>query len=159
MNFSDYAKEILPELEEEILFSIENDIPDSFPDLKKMMKYHFGWVDGEIGKNTQGKRIRPLLLLLSGLVCGLEWRKAISGAVAIELIHNFSLIHDDIEDQSALRRGRKTLWKVFGTAQALNTGDAMFSLAQINTLKLGNKITKAVGFDALEVLPSKPDRR
>lgn len=152
MNFSDYSKEMLPEVEEQILSTIDIDIPTSFPDLKKMMKYHFGWVDGGNQKNSQGKRIRPLLLMLSSMLCGFDWRKALPGAVAIELLHNFSLIHDDIEDQSAYRRGRETLWKVFGTAQAINTGDAMFSLAQLNMLKLGNKINKTVGFDTLQIL-------
>jgi len=152
MKFHEYSQEMLPEVEEEILSSIENDIPDSYPDLKNMIKYHFGWVENSGGKSSQGKRIRPLLVLLGSMVCGCEWRKAIPGAVSIELIHNFSLIHDDIEDQSSLRRGRETLWKVFGMAQALNTGDAMFSLAQINMLKLGNKVNKSVGFDAVQLL-------
>jgi geranylgeranyl diphosphate synthase type I len=152
MKFHEYSQEMLPELEEEILSSIEKDIPDSYPDLQKMMKYHFGWNEMSNGKSSQGKRIRPLLVLLSSMVCGCEWRKALPGAVSIELIHNFSLIHDDIEDQSTLRRGRETLWKVFGMAQALNTGDAMFSLAQINMLKLGNKINKSVGFDSVQLL-------
>jgi len=152
MNFHEYSQKMLPELEEEILSSIVNDIPDSYPDLQNMMKYHFGWNENSGGKSSQGKRIRPLLVMLSCMVCGCEWRKALPGAVSIELIHNFSLIHDDIEDQSSIRRGQKTLWKVFGISQALNTGDAMFSLAQLNMLKLGNKINKSVGFDAVHLL-------
>lgn len=152
MNFHQYSQEKIPELEEELLYTIEHDIPDSFPGLTEMMKYHFGWSSNVAKQNTQGKRIRPIILMLSTLVCGGEWRKALPAAVAIELIHNFSLIHDDIEDQSEMRRGQKTLWKVFGVAQAINTGDAMFSLAQLNMLKVGNKINKSVGFDAVQKL-------
>lgn len=152
MNLHDYTQEMIPEMEEELLASIEHDIPDSYPTLKEMMKYHFGWINNDLNQNNQGKRVRPLILMLSTLICGGEWRKAFPAAVAVELIHNFSLIHDDIEDQSELRRGKKTLWKVYGVAQAINTGDAMFSLAQLNMLKVGNKINKSVGFDAIQKL-------
>ena len=152
MDLKDYFRLMLPEIEKEMLFSIENDIHGSFSEVKRMMKYHFGWEDSTKNEKTQGKRIRPLLLLLSCATCGRDWRDALPGAVAVEFIHNFSLIHDDIEDQSNMRRGRKTLWKVVGLPQALNTGDAMFTLAQINMLKLGKSINKAVAFDALEIL-------
>src|SRR6185436_18440751 len=50
---------------------------------------------------------------------------------AVELIHNFSLVHDDIQDRSALRRHRPTLWSLWGAAQGINAGDALFALAQI----------------------------
>ncbi|HSM24354.1 MAG TPA: polyprenyl synthetase family protein [Anaerolineaceae bacterium] len=152
MNFHHFSQEMIPDLEEELLYTIEHDIPDSFPGLKEMMKYHFGWTENDSKQTSQGKRIRPIILMLSTLVCGGEWRKALPAAVAIELIHNFSLIHDDIEDHSEMRRGQKTLWKVFGVAQAINTGDAMFSLAQLNILKVGNKINKSVGFDTAQKL-------
>ncbi|MBW6473882.1 MAG: polyprenyl synthetase family protein [Anaerolineaceae bacterium] len=103
-------------------------------------------------QKSQGKQIRPIILLLCNAVCGGDWKKALPAAISIELIHNFSLIHDDIEDKSDLRRGRQTLWKIYGIPQAINTGDAMFSLAQINMLKVGNEINKQIGFDALQRL-------
>jgi geranylgeranyl diphosphate synthase type I len=152
MDFKGYSKEILPEFEEEIRSTIMNDVPDSYPELREMINYHFGFNNKNDANQSQGKRIRPLIVLLSCMSCGGEWRKALPAAVSIELIHNFSLIHDDIEDVSELRRGRETLWKVYGIAQAINTGDAIFSLAQLNMLKLGNKINKSVGFDALQKL-------
>ncbi len=152
MDLLDYFSLMLPEIEKDMLFSIENDINDSFSDVKRMMKYHFGWESPTRNDKTQGKRIRPLLLLLSCAVCGRDWRDALPGACAVEFIHNFSLIHDDIEDQSKMRRGRKTLWQVVGMPQALNTGDAMFALSQINMLKLGKSINKSVAYDALEIL-------
>ena len=69
-------------------------------------------------------------MLISEAVCG-EHRPARPSAAAIELIHNFSLIHDDVEDRSPTRRGRPTVWKIWGEAQAINAGDTMFSLAHM----------------------------
>jgi geranylgeranyl diphosphate synthase type I len=66
------------------------------------------------------------------LVCdasGGDWKQAVPGAAAIELLHNFSLIHDDIEDDSDTRRGRETVWKLWGIPQAINAGDSMFAFA------------------------------
>ena len=152
MKLVDYIHLLVPEIEKGLKSTIQSDIPESFPGLREMMDYHFGWIESGTAQQSQGKRIRPIILLLSNLICGGDWKQAIPAAISIELIYNFSLIHDDIEDQSDLRRGRETLWKIYGIAQAINTGDAMFSLAQINMLKLGNAITKPTGFDALKRL-------
>jgi len=94
-----------------------------------MIDYHFGWKDEKNG--SSGKRIRPLITLLCCAAIGREWQIALPAASAIELIHNFSLIHDDIEDRDELRRGRPTLWQIWGEAQAINSGDAMFSIAHL----------------------------
>ena len=98
-----------------------------------MLNYHLGFVDAD-GSTTRvygGKRIRPLLTLLCCEACGGTMEAALPGAAAVEMLHNFSLIHDDIEDCDELRRGRPTLWKVWGEPQAINSGDAMFTLAHI----------------------------
>jgi len=98
-----------------------------------MFKYHLGWTDTQFApaKTDAGKRIRPLVCLLTcEAICG-DWHPALPVAAAIELVHNFSLIHDDIEDQSDARRGRTTVWKVWGLAQGLNAGDGMFMLARL----------------------------
>lgn len=98
-----------------------------------MFKYHLGWTDTQFAptKTDQGKRIRPLVCLLTcEALCG-DWHPALPVAAAVELVHNFSLIHDDIEDQSAARRGRATVWQVWGLAQGLNAGDGMFMLARL----------------------------
>jgi geranylgeranyl diphosphate synthase type I len=98
-----------------------------------MFKYHLGWVDLNFQPvaSDAGKRIRPLLCMLAcEAVCG-DWRRALPVAAAIELVHNFSLIHDDIEDQSDERRGRVAVWKAWGLAQGLNAGDGMFMLARL----------------------------
>lgn len=152
MNLKDYSKLLIPEIEKGLKSTIHVDISGSFPGLKEMMNYHFGWLENDKSQKSQGKQIRPIILLLSNSICGGDWKKALPAAIAIELIHNFSLIHDDIEDQSELRRGRETLWKIYGIPQAINTGDAMFSLAQINMLKVGNEINKQIGFDAIQML-------
>lgn len=100
--------------------------------LLEMVSHHFGWLDGR----GSGKRIRPLMCLLTCAAAGGEWEQAIPAASSVELIHNFSLIHDDIQDQSELRRHRQTVWKVWGQAQAINTGDALFALARLSSNRL-----------------------
>jgi geranylgeranyl diphosphate synthase type I len=100
-----------------------------------MLEYHLGWMDGTSSAGG-GKRIRPLLCLLACEAAGGDWHKALPVAAAIELIHNFSLIHDDIQDNSPLRRGRPTVWRKWGQAQAINAGDAMFTLAHLAPQRL-----------------------
>ncbi len=98
-----------------------------------MFLYHLGWTDAKFKpvKTETGKRIRPLLCLITCQAAGGDWRPALPVAAAIELAHNFSLIHDDIEDQGEERRGRAAVWKVWGLAQGLNAGDGMFVLARL----------------------------
>ncbi len=98
-----------------------------------MFHYHMGWTDTHFNAITieAGKRLRPLLCLRACEAVGSDWRPALPVAAAIELAHNFSLIHDDIEDQSDERRGRAAVWKVWGLAQGLNAGDGMFVLARL----------------------------
>jgi geranylgeranyl diphosphate synthase type I len=115
------------------LRSLVNAPEPAFAPYYGMFKYHLGWTDANFAptKNDAGKRVRPLLCLLTcEAVCG-DWKRALPVAAAIELVHNFSLIHDDIEDQSDERRGRPAVWKVWGLAQGLNAGDGMFMLARL----------------------------
>lgn len=107
-------------------------IPDAEPAaLYGMLRYHLGWVDATFRPTTEkaGKRLRPIFLLLACEAQGGDWRQALPAAAAIELLHNFTLIHDDIEDRDRTRRGRPTLWAVWGEPQAINAGDALFALA------------------------------
>jgi geranylgeranyl diphosphate synthase type I len=104
-----------------------------------MLEYHLGWTNGAAvtrAASPTGKRIRPLLCLLCASAAGGDWRQALPLGAALELIHNFSLIHDDIQDNSPLRRGRATIWKLWGPAQAINAGDAMFTLAHLAPQRL-----------------------
>lgn len=127
-----YVHEMIPAVEEDMrsVMSAEEKHGDLF---YGMMHYHLGWVDEKL-QNVHagsGKRVRPLLCLLGAAASGGQWQQAIPGASALELLHNFTLIHDDIQDASTTRRGRPTLWQLWGANQAINSGDAMFSLSHI----------------------------
>ncbi len=101
-------------------------------DLVTPARYHFGWADADgtpLAGGRDGKGVRPTLALLSAEAVGAAAEVALPGAVAVELIHNFSLIHDDIVDDDAERRHRATVWKAFGTGNAIIVGDAMMALA------------------------------
>ncbi|MFN3492161.1 MAG: polyprenyl synthetase family protein, partial [Anaerolineales bacterium] len=114
------------------------------------------------GPNAAGKRIRPLITLLStasvhsdnqinkGIVT--NWLRAVSAASAIELIHNFSLVHDDIQDNSELRRGRKTVWGKWGQPMAINAGDALFVIAYQSILDLSKQYPADIVLQATKIL-------
>jgi len=109
------------------------------------MRYHLGWADDHFRpvRAPRGKRVRPLFCLLSCQAVGGDWRAAVPLAAGLELVHNFSLIHDDIEDKSALRRHRPAVWAQWGVPQAINIGDAMFSLARLTVHWLAAQGTPA----------------
>jgi len=112
---------------------------DSCPSvLCDMLRYHMGWQDehGHSCSGESGKFARSALCLLSCQSVGGDAAQILPAAAAIELIHNFSLIHDDIEDASEERHHRPTIWKLWGQSQAINAGDAMFTLAYVALLKL-----------------------
>ena len=122
--------------------------PETLREYYAMMEYHLGWTDGASG----GKRIRPLLCLLACAACGADWERALPMAAAIELLHNFSLLHDDIQDNSPLRRGRPTVWTKWGVAQAINAGDAMFTLAHLAPHALAQRgVPAEIALKALEI--------
>jgi geranylgeranyl diphosphate synthase type I len=102
------------------------------------MRYHMGWEDaaGEPTELATGKMARPTALLLAHEACGGDWQQALPAAAAVELVHNFSLIHDDIEDQSDRRHGRETLWSLVGEAHAINVGDGMYTVARLSLYRL-----------------------
>jgi geranylgeranyl diphosphate synthase type I len=115
----------------------------SLAPLSNMMAYHLGWLDQRFqpAQAYSGKRIRSLLCLLACEAAGGEWRNALPAAAALELVHNFSLIHDDIEDNSATRRGRPTVWRLWGLAHGVNVGDAMLMLARLAMGRLRDRGT------------------
>ncbi len=106
-------------------------------ELHQLLQYHMGWRNRNFEPENRpvGKMIRPILCLLVCEAAGGDSQMALPAAAAIELLHNFTLIHDDIEDGSPSRRGRDTLWKICGEAKAINAGDAMFSYAQLALLQ------------------------
>jgi geranylgeranyl diphosphate synthase type I len=114
-----------------------------------LMRYHLGWEDrqGRPIEGRSGKLLRPALCLLCCEAVGGDAKGALPAAAALELLHNFSLIHDDVEDASLQRHGRETLWSLWGEAQAINVGDGMFALAHRTLLRLSDG-----GFDDTTVL-------
>jgi geranylgeranyl diphosphate synthase type I len=101
-------------------------------ELRPAAAYHHGFADAD-GRPTGGdggKGFRPALVLLSAEAAGGTVAAGVPGAVAIELVHNFSLIHDDVIDEDAERRHRPTVWTLFGIGAAVIVGDALLALAQ-----------------------------
>jgi len=142
---SPLAPAMLEAIEPELRKSLDDLDTAREPELVRMMRYHFGWTEPR--PESGGKRLRPLLSLLSCAAAGGEWARALPVAAAVELIHNFTLIHDDIEDRSEYRRGRRTVWVEWGIPQAINTGDAVYVLSHRAASRL-----QAEGFDAGTIL-------
>lgn len=121
-------------------------LPQDTPGFAVMARYPLGWVN-EYDRpypHATGKRIRPLFLLLCNEAAGGDWYKALPAAAAVELLHNFSLVHDDIQDDSPIRHGRPTVWKLWGIANAINAGDALFSLAYNALESLSDEVDSEV---------------
>jgi geranylgeranyl diphosphate synthase type I len=97
------------------------------------IRYHFGFGDDESG-GRRGKRLRSRLVFEVAQEEGRDPDEALAAACAVEIIHEFSLIHDDIEDGDRLRRGRETLWARYGAAHGINAGDALCSVAYLTLL-------------------------
>ncbi|MEV6790932.1 family 2 encapsulin nanocompartment cargo protein polyprenyl transferase [Streptomyces sp. NPDC051320] len=99
--------------------------------LRRIAMYHFGWehADGSPAVGQAGKAIRPALVLEAVRAFGGEAHQAVRAAAAVELVHNFTLLHDDVIDRDATRRHRATAWTVFGIPEAIIAGDAMQALA------------------------------
>lgn len=127
-----------------VLAAIQEAMRAAFPELTEeqarrvstfyaMQEYHLGWRDLALQPASfhPGKLLRPRLTLLACQAVGGDPAQAFPLAAGIQLIHDFSLIHDDIQDQSDTRRGRTTVWKQWGIAQGINTGDGMFVIAHL----------------------------
>ncbi len=99
--------------------------------LGAMSSYHLGWVDadGRPRSDNGGKYLRGCLALWAAAQRGGDARDALPAAAAVEWIHNFTLVHDDIQDGDHERRHRPTVWAVWGSAQAINAGDGMHAVA------------------------------
>lgn len=98
---------------------------------REMAAFSLGWceVGGKPGSGAHGKGVRQALTVLCAEAAGAPGETAVAGAVAVELIHTFSLLHDDIMDGDETRRQRETVWKAYGTGPAVLAGDALFALA------------------------------
>ncbi|MGW2557885.1 family 2 encapsulin nanocompartment cargo protein polyprenyl transferase [Streptomyces sp. NPDC001514] len=108
------------------------DTVESLPgSIRRVAMYHFGWehADGTPAAGSAGKAIRPALVLAATRALGGDPQQAVRAAAAVELAHNFTLLHDDVIDEDPTRRHRPTAWTVFGTPDAIIAGDAMLALA------------------------------
>ena len=135
--------ELIAATEDEIL-SLVRDRDPSTQGVYEMVRYHLGLDDSG---GAAGKRMRPLLGLLAYASITGRYEPALPGAAAVELGHNFSLVHDDIEDGDVERRHRPTLWAKHGIPQAINTGDMLFSLSRVALHRLTD-----LGFSDAKVL-------
>jgi geranylgeranyl diphosphate synthase, type I len=101
------------------------------PAMRDVAAYHLGWVDadGSESDTHRGKSVRPALAMLSAEAVGAPAADALPGALAVEFVHNFSLLHDDVMDGDTERRHRPTAWAVFGSSAAILAGDSLLSLA------------------------------
>lgn len=104
-------------------------------------RYHLGWqsADGSPAAIATGKMFRPALCLLSCEAVGGDFQRALPAAAAIEFLHNFSLIHDDIEDGGHTRHGRRTIWDLWGIPHGINAGDSMFVVARLALHRLAGQ--------------------
>jgi len=134
---------LIADTEQEMLGVIERAEDERTAELYEMVRYHMG-LDSDA---PRGKRMRPLLgLLVYQSITG-DHARALPGAAAVEMGHNFSLVHDDIEDNGAERRHRPALWRISGVPQAINTGDTLFTLSRMALYRLEEE-----GFDDSRIL-------
>ena len=148
MNLDQAFEHYLPIIETELRRFFE-EIPVALQPFYGMMRYHMGWVDETFSPVTPrlGKRLRPLLCLLTCGAAGGETTDALPAAVALELVHNFSLVHDDIQDNSPVRRHKKTVWTIWGQPQAINVGDGppcVTVAPLVDKIYTGNYLDKTV---------------
>jgi geranylgeranyl diphosphate synthase type I len=106
---------------------------DSSAPITAMIRYHFGYAS-EAG-DQHGKRLRPMLLLTVAQEEGGSIESALDAACAIEILHNYSLVHDDIEDGDRIRHGRDTVWAKWGTAHGINAGDSLCAISYLALLE------------------------
>lgn len=147
----DLKQMIKAEYESSLERFVRVSVPIQYHAMLEMVDYQMGWGEQGAGQ-TRGKRVRPMLVLFSAIAAGGDWRNALPAAWSVELIHNFSLIHDDIEDQSQLRHGSPTIWVRWGVAQAINLGDLLFNLAYAALHELSKQLPAETVLEAVNIL-------
>ncbi len=136
MNLKQHIEIMLPAIEKELQDQVARLDARLTSHFHEMLTYHMGWTGEGAGREATGKRIRPLIVLLATASLGSDWKTSLPAAAAVELVHNFSLIHDDVQDNSAKRRGRPTVWTKWGVPMAINAGDAMFVISNLAIMDL-----------------------
>jgi len=129
MNLKQHIEIMLPAIEKELQDQVARLNDRYTSQFYEMLTYHMGWTGEGAGREATGKRIRPLIVLLATASTGADWITSLPAAAAVELVHNFSLVHDDVQDNSEKRRGRSTVWTKWGVPMAINVGDALFVIS------------------------------
>ncbi|MDQ6616931.1 MAG: polyprenyl synthetase family protein [Actinomycetota bacterium] len=137
-------RQFAAQVDQEINAVLHAEVHDAW--MRGAISYHFGWADTRFEQlppeqwSPGGKKLRPTLALLchhgAAGAGGASSSQPLAFAAAVELVHNFSLIHDDIQDGDRLRRGRPTIWSICGAAQAINVGDTLHALAYLCLARL-----------------------
>jgi geranylgeranyl diphosphate synthase type I len=127
----DVQRDVLGRARDLIYPELRRAVSTLHDDVRRPTEYHFGWTDvaGAPLAGKGGKGVRGALAILSAEAAGARATVGVPGAIAIELIHNFSLLHDDIIDEDRERRHKPTVWAVYGIGQAIIVGDALVTLA------------------------------
>ncbi|HWR65788.1 MAG TPA: polyprenyl synthetase family protein, partial [Bellilinea sp.] len=152
MQLKDFQGAMQPAIDSELRALVTDFAVQNYTGLTSILAYQLGWEGEGAGLDAQGKRLRPLLVTLAAKASGGQWENALPAAAAVELLHNFSLIHDDIEDASQVRRGRATVWAKWGQALAINAGDAMYALAFEALKRLEQTVNGQAALRAYEIL-------
>jgi geranylgeranyl diphosphate synthase, type I len=154
MSLDKLVVQMRPEIEQNMIQTLVKYNSTNASGMFDMLNYHLGWEKPFDINVMKGKRVRPLLVLLSCYAVGGIWKHALPAASAVEFVHNFSLIHDDIQDNSDLRRGKNTVWKEWGRPQAINAGDAMFALSHLALEALDTVVPLEISHKAHQILPN-----
>jgi geranylgeranyl diphosphate synthase type I len=105
MNLKQHIGIMLPAIEKELQDQVARLDARHTRHFHEMLTYHMGWTGESAGREATGKRIRPLIVLLATASLGADWKTSLPAAAAVELVHNFSLVHDDVQDNSEKRHG------------------------------------------------------
>jgi len=112
--------------------------------LVRILRYHVGLSDEGPGTSALGKLLRPSLVLFIAEELGGRIEDALPAAIGLELVHGFSLLHDDVQDRDEVRRGRPAAWVRWGEAEAINAGDLMHAIALRTALRAGGDVVETL---------------
>ena len=134
-----HLTEVFSKYHSQVDSTMQIEFPSDNTKINTMLKYFLGWTDPngyQTNKPISGKALRPILCILACKAAGGDVQKAIPAAIPLEFIHNFSLIHDDIQDKDKLRHNRPTIWALWGNSKALIAGNNLRIIADITMNKL-----------------------
>lgn len=148
-DFGSLADDIQAQARQRVLPALRSQIDGLPSQQRRWAAFHFGWVDAEgnpTGDRYAGKGLRPALVYAAAQAAGHPSDRLDQAAAALELVHNFCIVHDDVIDQDRQRRGRPAVWAQFGTSAALLCGSSLLALAlaSLDDARLGDRLCQAV---------------